>query len=163
LYHETYLRVFPQDPYRLFSFWEIAGDALATVKNSPPGDAPLLRLYETDGKTITDFAVEKGTHSQYVRVPEPGRRYRLEYGVESSGRFMPLCSSNEVAVPAARVHELRGKGKLRVRVDTEKLTDFSTRAMTVAAVPEGSVTDMTDTAAHVMGDTLTSSFTFSSD
>ena len=160
LYNETYLRVLPQDPYRLFSFWEIAGDMAGTA--SPQ----LLRLYETDNgaheKSIGDYIVEKGTYSQYVRVPRPGHRYRLEYGSAPSGRFVPLCSSNEVAVPAARVRELEEKVKGQMRLDAEKLTDFSVRAMTVAAAPEGSTMDVMETTTAAPGNTLTSSFTNSS-
>ncbi|MGA2506001.1 MAG: DUF4912 domain-containing protein [Chitinispirillaceae bacterium] len=144
LYHETYLRVLPQDPYRLFSFWEVAAATAGTA-------SPLLRLYETDsnaqGKKIGDILVEKGARSQYIRVPRPGHRYRLEYGSAPSGRFVPLCSSNEVAVPAARILGLEENVKGQMRLDAEKLTDFSVRAMTVAAAP---------------GNTLTSSFTNSS-
>jgi hypothetical protein len=157
LYHETYLRVLPQDPYRLFSFWEVDASTAGTA--SPP----LLRLYETDSnaqeKKIGDFIVEKGTHSQYVRVPRPGHRYRLEYGSAPSGRFVPLCSSNDVTVPAARIRELVGKVKGPTRLHTEKLTDFSVRAMTVAAAPEGSVMDAMETNVAAPCHTLTSSFT----
>jgi hypothetical protein len=115
LYHETYLRILPRDPYGFFSFWEIAPDSLKAIAEKIPAGAatasPLLRLYERDGsaheKTIGDIPVEKEIRSGYFRVPEPGRRYRLEYGFASPDGFIPLCSSNEIAVPAARGPKVR--------------------------------------------------------
>ena len=136
LYNETYLRVLPLDPWRLFSFWEVTPDTSEALEKSNP---PLLRLYGTDEKPMGDYAVGKGTHSQYIRVPEPGRRYRLEYGIASPDRFIPLCSSNEVSVPPARVRET--KGKKDGRADTEALIGFSARSLTVAAAPDGSIAD----------------------
>jgi hypothetical protein len=138
LYHETYLRVIPLDPWRLFSFWVVTPNTSETIEKTCP---PLLRLYETDGKTVTDYTVEKGTHSQYIRVPEPGLRYRLEYGISLSGRFVPLCASNEVAVPAAGVRELKVNMKKGGQADTEALIGFSARSLTVAAAPDDSAAD----------------------
>jgi len=141
LYHETYLRVLPRDPWRLFSFWEISADTFKTIEKKYPAStySPLLRLYGTDEKPMGDYIVEKGTHSQYIRVPESGRRYRLEYGIASPDRFIPLCSSNEVSVPPAQVRETKGKKDGRAR--TEALIDFSARSLMVAAAPHGSVAD----------------------
>jgi hypothetical protein len=144
LYHETYLRVIPRDPFSLYSFWEIAEGS------SVPGGAPLLRLYETDSEKIMgDYAVIKGARSQYIRVPEPGRRYRLEYGIATPDRFIPLCSSNEITAPAGRVQEpltLTKDNKDR-HTAAEVLLGFSARALTAAASPQGAAADMVALAA----------------
>jgi hypothetical protein len=143
LYHETYLRVIPRDPWQLFSFWEIAEGS------SVPGGAPLLRLYETDtgngDKIIGDYAVGKGTRSQYIRMPRPGRRYRLEYGVATSDRFLPLCSSNCVEGPTVWAREPRSltkRDKSR-HPAAEALIGYSAPMLPAAASPQGIATVMT--------------------
>jgi hypothetical protein len=153
MYNETYLRVLPRDPYRVFSFWEITGE---THKDT--ASPAILRLYEVSGrsggrkqqeKPVGDIVVSDKIHSQYICVPEPGLRYRLEYGSASSGRFVPLCSSNEVTMPAARIHASRG-GRKGVRAETKKLIDFSARSIAVAAAPGDSMADMPPAAVHIM-------------
>jgi hypothetical protein len=139
LYNETYLRIIPRDPWRLFSFWEIAEGS------SVPGGAPILRLYDTDSEKITaDYAVEKGARSQYISVPEPGRHYRLEYGIVSQDRFFPLCSSNKITAPAGRVQEplnLTNKNKDR-QAAADVLIGFSAQVLTADASPQGAAADM---------------------
>jgi hypothetical protein len=139
LYHETYLRVIPRDPWRLFSFWEIAEGT------SVPVGAPLLRLYETDSEKIMgDYTVRKGARSQYIEVPEPGRRYRLEYGIAAADRYVPLCSSNEITAPAGRVHEpltLTIENRDR-RAAADVLTGLSARVLTADTSPQGTAADM---------------------
>jgi hypothetical protein len=147
LYHETYLRIIPRDPHLLFSFWEIAAGPAGM------GGAPLLRLYEKDTgggeKIIGDYTVEKEARSRYIRVPHPGRRYRLVFGTGTTGRFMPLCSSNEVMAPAGRIHKplslTRGnRGRLAA---AEALSGFSALSFPAAASPQGAAADMTDLSA----------------
>jgi hypothetical protein len=140
-YHETYIRVIPRDPHLLFSFWEIAAG---------PGVAPHLRLYETDsgdgGTIIGDYAVEQGARSRYIRVPHPGRRYRLVFGTGAAGRFVPLCSSNEVTAPAGHMrHPLSLTKENRVRpAAAEALAGFSACAQPFATSPQGAAADMTE-------------------
>jgi hypothetical protein len=130
LYHETYIRVIPRDPHLLFSFWEIA--------QSHAG-APRLRLYEMDsgdtGTIIGDYVIEKGTRSRYIRVPHPGRRYRLVFGTGAPDLFVPQCSSNEVTAPAAHLHEPQCLTKVNMgkRTAEESLVGFSAYALPFAA------------------------------
>lgn len=127
LYNETYLRVIPRDPDVLFAFWETSGG---------PDGTPFLRLYETEWgnseKFIGYYAVEKGTCSRYIRVPAPGRRYRLEFGVGSPGRFKPMFSSCEVAVPAGCMREPQPLTK-----EAEILAGFSAGTLSAASSPHG--------------------------
>jgi hypothetical protein len=164
LYHETYLRVLPRDPSLVFSYWEIAGDTLERIKNSFPGSTenaspPLLRLYEISAgsgrkqgeKAVGDIAIGKGTFSQYIRVPEPGHRYRIEYGITTqNGTFVPFCSSNPVDVPAARIHT--AVAGTMFKADTGKLIEFSARSSVPAARPQNEITsDMTGLFAAAVG------------
>lgn len=153
MYNETYLRVLPRDPYRLFSFWEITGEV-----HEDAASPAILRLYEVSGrsgdrkrdeKPVGDIAVRNRIHSQYIRVPEPGLRYRLEYGISPAGRFVPLCSSNEVTMPAARIQAPKG-GRKGVRADTKKLIDFSAHSIAATAAPGDSMADLTPTAEYIM-------------
>jgi hypothetical protein len=138
LYHETYIRVIPCDPHRLFSFWETARH---------PEEATRLRLYETDSGTIMgDYAVETGVRSRYIRVPHPGRRYRVAFGTGAQDRFVPLCSSNEVSTPAGHI---RGplsltKSHRERRTAEETLAGLSACALPFAASPQGAAAGMTD-------------------
>jgi hypothetical protein len=148
LYHETYLRVIPRDPLRLFSFWEIA---------SPPAPdgTPFLRLYETDtgkgDKIIGDFAVGKNARSQYIRVPCPGRRYRVEYGISASDRFLPLCSSNSVEGPAGQIRKARPltNSNNRRQAAAEALINYSASMLPAAASPQGKAAAITTFAADL--------------
>jgi hypothetical protein len=137
LYHETYLRIIPRDPWRLFSFWEIAAPPAA-------GEAPRLRLYETDNrnreKLVGNFTVEKNSGSRYISVPNPGRHYRLEYGVVSRDRYTAVCHSNDVAAPAGRIQDPRQKPR---HTAAETLIGFSAQALQSAASPQYAATDMT--------------------
>jgi hypothetical protein len=141
LYHETYLRVIPRDPYSLFTFWE------TPVPDAADG-APVIRLYKIesgDGETVVgDYTVAKGVRSRYIPVPHPGRRYRLEYGTARTGRFAMLCSSNEVAVPAGRAQEPRSLTNwLMGRHDAaEALAGYSALFLSAAASPQGTADDM---------------------
>ena len=145
MYNETYLRVMPRDPYHLFTFWEISPDKFERAKKTVPDFSEtttrqLLRLYEVTAqgagrrhdRPLDDIAVEEGKYSRYIRVPQPGCSYRIDYGLAaSSGAFVPLCHSREVAMPAARVHE--AISEKWVRADTGKLSDFSVRSGTIRA------------------------------
>ena len=163
MYNETYLRVLPRDPYSLFTYWEIPGDTVSkTVPENTEASSPaLLRLYEVAArggrkpreKPVSDIPVGKQIFSQYIRVPEPGHRYRLEYGTASSGRFVALCSSNEVAVPAAQVQ--KPSGKKRAQADTKKLVDFSARSLAIAAPPSDFTADMLETPVPGAGQLMT--------
>jgi hypothetical protein len=87
--------------------------------------------------------VEAGNNSRYIRVPQPGLRYRIDFGIAGpSGAFVPLCRSSEVVMPTARVHE--SIKEQWVRADTDALSDFSARP--------GSVTDCLAAAATRQSD-----------
>ncbi|MBN2188278.1 MAG: DUF4912 domain-containing protein, partial [Chitinispirillaceae bacterium] len=129
LYHETYLRIIPRDPFSLFSFWETADDAASDA-------TPFLRLYETDSGTIVgDYAVGKDVRSKYLRVPHPGSSYRVEYGTGGSGRFVPLCSSNEVTVPTGSISLTKVNNERRAA--TEALTGFTALNFPADTSPQG--------------------------
>jgi hypothetical protein len=134
MYHETYVRMIPRGPHHVFSFWEMGPDVLEKVKGHHGGGEtaaqPVLRLYSIGpdkGKKprrIGDIALSAGVQSHYVRVPESGRAYRLELGVMTqSGRFVPVCRSNETVTPRARVQKARDSEHRGA--DTRKLIDFS--------------------------------------
>jgi hypothetical protein len=173
LYHETYLRVLPRDPHLVFTYWEIAGATLEKAGKTLPDDTEktlpaLLRLYDAGArasrkqreKAVGDIPVEKGVYSRYIRVPEPGRRYRLEYGITTeTGRFVPLCASNPVDVPAARVQA--AVIDKRFKAETEKLFACSARSgMTAAWTLQDAPDDVTGLLAAPVGRSDTGSSRF---
>ena len=86
----------------------------------------------------------KGARSQYIGVPEPGRRYRLEYGVAAADGFVPLCSSNGITAPAGRMQEpltLTKENRGR-QPAAEILACLSARVLTAAASPQGAAAGM---------------------
>lgn len=136
MYHETYVRMIPRGPHHVFSFWEMTPEDFEKVKGTggeDPGKSagqPVMRLYSIGpdkGKKprrIGDVSIMAGVHSHYVQVPESGRRYRAELGVMTqSGRFIPVCRSNEAVTPRARVKKTAENGK--IAGDARKLIDFS--------------------------------------
>jgi hypothetical protein len=114
-YDDTYLRVLIRNPGELFVFWECSPDAIrAAVKAADregSGFQPVLRLFMMDSTSpcpqeVLDILIQEGEDSRYVPVPQPGRRYRIEYGFATlSGGFIPLCSSSEIRTPEATIHE----------------------------------------------------------
>jgi hypothetical protein len=140
-YHETYIRLIARDPHLLFSFWETA--------RIPAGE-PRLRLYETDSGTVVgDHPVERGARSRYIRAPEAGRRYRVEYGTGGRDRFMRLCSSNEVATPAGHMREPPPLtlSTMRNRDAAETLAGLSAEALPYPASPQNAAAGLTDASA----------------
>ena len=114
-YHETYLRILTRDPGHIFAFWEFAPEAFATAAAAAGKDGEgfsgMLRLFMADsapsdrGCKVADFPLEEGEGSRYIPVPAQGRSYRLESGFATrSGRFVSLCSSNEVLTPDTTIH-----------------------------------------------------------
>ena len=114
-YHETYLRILTRDPGHIFAFWEFAPEAFATAAAAAGKDGEgfsgMLRLFMADsapsdrGCKVADFPLEEGEGSRYIPVPAQGRSYRLESGFTTrSGRFVSLCSSNEVLTPDTTIH-----------------------------------------------------------
>jgi hypothetical protein len=137
-YNETYLSALPRDPRQLFVFWEIAPDAPADAKDARPSDH-MLRLSEVSSRgasPVGTIPVDQGAGSQYVRVPEPGRQYFVEYGTSlPDGAFFSICSSATVSMPCARVSPPSvEKG---FRADTAKLIESSSGSGTVPPDPGG--------------------------
>jgi hypothetical protein len=114
-YNETYLCILARDPRHIFAFWEFSPGAFATAaelagKNGD-GFNGVLRLFMVDsaphdrGFKVADFPFKEGEESRYIPVPQQGRSYRLECGFATgSGRFIVLCSSNEVLTPDTTIH-----------------------------------------------------------
>lgn len=147
LYHETYLRLMPRDQHHLFSFWEIAPEALRKARGTIPSSQAnpsrqQLKVYEVERRPgrreierhVGDIALEKNARSQYIRVPHAGTSYRIEYCVSSkSGGLVPLCRSAAVAVPPDRTHRPSGaRGKA---VASAKLFEISSRSSAVPCEP----------------------------
>jgi hypothetical protein len=147
LYNETYLRVMPRDEGRVFSFWEMAPEAIRKVKKehtdfSKGSSTGLLRIYEVrqsrHGRAgrvfVDDVPVRKGVHSQYLSIPHGGRTYRVELGVRlKSGKFVAVCGSDEVRMPDARLHDTAPDRNFNA--DTGALTAISLRGAVLPADP----------------------------
>jgi hypothetical protein len=160
MYHETYIRIMPQNARHLFSFWEMAPAAIKKIKKTNPeysqSSASMLRVFEVlqagtpreEHRPAGDFPLEKGVGSRYISVPEPGRTYRAELGFRSpSGEFVSICGSRAVTFPPGRIQ--KGEAAPGGTTDTEallrqSLRGTSLRAFDAGASPGGSVTGAID-------------------
>jgi hypothetical protein len=95
-YGRNRLVLLPVDPYLLYAYWELAGDAPPTA-----GARPVLRFEETPGRPF-DVEVDLAAGNWYVHLWSAGKSYRAELGVRSEdGAFVSLAHSNTVQTPIA--------------------------------------------------------------
>jgi hypothetical protein len=95
-YGRNRLVLLPVDPYLLYAYWELAGDAPPTA-----GARPVLRFEETPGRPF-DVEVDLAAGNWYVHLWSAGKSYRAELGVRSEdGAFVSLAHSNTVQTPSA--------------------------------------------------------------
>lgn len=119
-YNKTYLRVLPKDPNWLFVYWEISEETIDTAINKTgieqfKAAKPILRLLDitdieyngTNAWKYFDVHVHYYANNWYVKVPEPGRTYIVEYGNITSGvTFFPMMQSNVVKTPRDNYSEI---------------------------------------------------------
>ncbi len=120
--------------------WSIAETSLCRVKSAlgqqSRAATPVLRLYEitddecqTHGRTrVCDTEIALDTHEWFVRVDEPGRVYRLQWGMRAhDGEFYGICCSNLVEMPigehrsnSCALPEKHAKSQISSRLSLDK-------------------------------------------
>jgi len=117
LYNETYMCAIPRDPHWLYVYWEISGKKLNEIRISV-GDylftkaKRVLRLLDiSDNGEITknhiDIEIDEFVNNKYIKVPQSGRTYIIEYGIlfEDGRLFLPV-RSNVLSIPRERVSQI---------------------------------------------------------
>lgn len=119
-YNRTYLRALPKDPEWLFAYWEISKELIDTLRNKMGDEQfeaakPILRLLDitdidyngTNAWKCFDIHVHYYANNWYVKVPEPGRVYIIEYGtITPEGVFFSIMQSNVVKTPRDNYSEI---------------------------------------------------------
>jgi hypothetical protein len=102
------LTLLVRDPWCLFAYWEVTPErrqqALGALGLDAEGACQVLRLYAhgVDLDATVDVELPADLGSRYLIVSSPGASCRAEIGLSSSsGRFVPLVSSNIVHMPSA--------------------------------------------------------------
>jgi hypothetical protein len=121
LYNETYIRALPKNPDSLFVYWEIAQGALQEIEKSLGDDyvhsRHVLRLHQIPSSrgdsapVVMDIDVGTLSGSSYIRVPEVGRKYFVEYGqATAAGTYFPICQSQKIEIPISSIQETADHG-----------------------------------------------------
>ena len=112
-YNETYMRALPRDPEWLFAYWEIS-EATRNDCKAKMGEAAyasskkILRVLDvtdlaydgSNAQSYTDIEINEFANNWYIRVPDSGKAYVIEYGfLTSDGRFHLAVRSNTVSIP----------------------------------------------------------------
>ena len=99
-YGKDRLRLMVQDPFHVFAYWELAGDALGRARGHAGADATaILMVYTRNGSE--QRAIDIGGGNYYLSVA-PGESYRAELALRSpDGQLVPVVGSNEVCTPPA--------------------------------------------------------------
>ena len=105
-YKKDYLMLLVQDPYNLYSYWEITNERLAMAANLLQQDteslAVAVRLLIREAGKLEEVARHKTTNScghRYFSGFPTGRTYIAELGVpQAGGGFLTLLSSDEVCL-----------------------------------------------------------------
>lgn len=102
LYHQNYLRLMVQDPYRLFAYWELSD--FLNERFFPPGTPADRRnhlvLLLHDLHDVSKIPLSVGAAREWWLHVRPGKMYRTTLEVRyPDGRMETLLSSNEVTTP----------------------------------------------------------------
>jgi hypothetical protein len=130
-----------RDPETIFTYWEIDPLALTRLRKRMEVSAferskRALRLLDvsdihyngSNAWQTEDIEIPDSASSYYVRVPEQGRTYMLEYGViDAGGAFFKIVRSNSCLTPRKGVSDQQDKAWSAVHSD--KLIRASTDAM----------------------------------
>jgi hypothetical protein len=136
-YNRTYLRAMPKDPNWLFVYWEISEETIETQRNKMgieqfEAAEPVLRLLDitdidyngTNAWKYFDTHVHYYANNRYLKVPEPGRTYIIEYGnITPEGTFIKVTQSNVLKTPRDNYSEIIDEEW--ATADTEELSTFS--------------------------------------
>ena len=122
-YNRTYVRALPKDPNWLFVYWEMSEETIETLRNKMgieqfEAAKPVLRLLDitdidyngTNAWKYFDIRIHHYANNWYVKFPEPGRTYIIEYGnITPEGTFIMVMQSNVVKTPRDNYSEIIDK------------------------------------------------------
>ncbi len=121
-YHDDRLRVVAVDPNRLWVYWD-EGTAVRRLASVylPDGweEAPRLLRVRGGWDDQRLLPCQSGHGSYYVNDLHTGASYRVEYGVNVRGGFVPLLEAS-VQLPGATMF-----GGKRERKQPESLSSYS--------------------------------------
>ena len=117
-YGDNCLVVMARDPNTLFVYWDVQADRLETFRREWGEKlrqaAAVLRVFDVtdfpknDGAAAPFFDVEiaQDVRQSYVKLPQPGRRHRVDFGLRlPDGTFITILSSNSVLLPNGKVSD----------------------------------------------------------
>lgn len=120
------IAAFPRDAEWIYVYWELHGGRLNRMRTQYGVQAVkrarwVLRVETVRERTFHIVDVDLSQGCTYLHVT-PDRRYRLELGfVTTDGRFVRVCSSQEVDMPRASVSEIVDERWGVVRSELEQL------------------------------------------
>jgi len=121
-YHDDRLRLVAVDPNRLWVYWDegMAVRRLAAIYLPSEWESAPRMLRVRGGWGDERLLACPGDHgSYYVNDLHTGATYRVEYGVDVSGRFVPLLEG-QVQLPGSTTF-----GAKRQRKQPESLSSYS--------------------------------------
>lgn len=104
-YGQTRLVLLVRDPYWLYSYWEVTGEAQALAEDAVGREAwrearPVLRVYDATAGSHYDVGVDEMARNWHLNVGQPDRTWYAELGrITATGRFVMLARSNTVHTP----------------------------------------------------------------
>lgn len=104
-YGDTRLVLMVRDPYWLFTYWEITGDAHRAAADMVGREKwftarPVIRVYDVSAGSHYDVGVDEEARNWYLNVSQPDRTWYIELGrLTEDGRFVMLARSNSVHTP----------------------------------------------------------------
>jgi hypothetical protein len=142
-YGETYIRAMQRDPEWIFVYWEMSGKAIDDIRNTM-GQADfesskrVLRLLDVTGvgyngtNALSSFDIEISgfANNWYIKVPQSGRTYVVEYGcINARGRHILFARSNPVSVARGTVSDIIDDRWSSIQTDTLMNASRGTRPL----------------------------------
>lgn len=105
-YGEDSITLMTVDPRKLFTYWEVRKDALASypgILNIRVYDVTAVDFDGTNANSYFDIAVNEAIGSGYIDV-SPAKEFIADFGVISpKGIFIIIARSNRVSTPRAEI------------------------------------------------------------
>lgn len=119
-YNQTYLRAMPRDPQWLYLYWELSRQTIDGIKNALGEEIfetskPILRVSDitdiqyngSNAHHTFDVAINHYANNWYLKVPQAGRTYVVEYGfMTPAGKFYLVIASNDVMIPRDSISDI---------------------------------------------------------
>jgi hypothetical protein len=115
-YGDNCLVIMARDPRTIFVYWDVQAERFEPLRkdwgHKLDQAVTVLRVYDVTDQPKTpetsffDLEVSQDARQSYVKLPQPGRRHMIEFGLRlPDGTFISILSSNVVLVPNGRVSD----------------------------------------------------------